>query len=125
MEGGDELANGAESFHPALWRPDGGGLEPTGTLEDRPYAPNPGAPVRPASVKSGKLASGWLAEYSCGESLLTQNRKHYLQLWRRIDQDDVFGRAAQLSYYFVLALFPLLIFLSTVLGYFFAAERGF
>src|SRR6186997_807043 len=77
MEGGDELANGAESFHPALWRPDGGGLKPTGTLEDRPYAPNPGAPVRPASVKSGKLASGWLAEYSCGESLLTQNRKHY------------------------------------------------
>ncbi len=47
-----------------------------------------------------------------------------VQVWRRIDQDDVFGRAAQLSYYFVLALFPLLIFLSTVLGYFFAAERG-
>lgn len=47
-----------------------------------------------------------------------------IQVWRRIDRDDVFGRAAQLSYYFALALFPLLIFLSTVLGYFFAAERG-
>src|ERR1051325_383210 len=46
-----------------------------------------------------------------------------IQVWKRIDQDDVFGRAAQLSYYFVLALCPLLIFLSTVLGYFFAAER--
>jgi membrane protein len=47
-----------------------------------------------------------------------------IQVWKRIDRDDVFGRAAQLSYYFALALFPLLIFLSTVLGYFFAAERG-
>jgi hypothetical protein len=42
MEGVDELARGAQSFHPAQWRPDGGGLEPAGTL--------------------GKLASGWLAE---------------------------------------------------------------
>ena len=47
-----------------------------------------------------------------------------VRVWKRIDDDDVFGRAAQLSYYFVLALFPLLIFLSTVLGYFFAAEHG-
>jgi membrane protein len=47
-----------------------------------------------------------------------------IHVWRRIDQDNVFGRSAQLSYYFVLALFPLLIFLSTLLGYFFTAERG-
>jgi membrane protein len=47
-----------------------------------------------------------------------------VRVWRRIDKDDVFGRAAQLSYYFVLALFPLLIFLSTLVGYFFAAEQG-
>ena len=33
-----------------------------------------------------------------------------------IQKDDVFGRAAQLSYYFLLALFPLLIFLTSVLG---------
>jgi membrane protein len=53
------------------------------------------------------------------------NRKHLaIQVWKRIHQDNVFGRAAQLSYYFVLALFPLLIFLSTLLGYLFAAERG-
>jgi membrane protein len=45
------------------------------------------------------------------------------QVCRRIYQDDVLGRAAQLSYYFVLALFPLLIFLGTVLGYFFASEH--
>ena len=32
--------------------------------------------------------------------------------------DDVFGRAAQLSYYFLLALFPALLFLTSLLGYF-------
>lgn len=42
--------------------------------------------------------------------------------WTQISQDDVFGRAAQLSYYFLLALFPLLLFLMTLLGYF--AEAG-
>ncbi len=43
-------------------------------------------------------------------------------IWRQIWEDDVFGRAAQLSYYFLLALFPLLLFLVTLFGYF--AERG-
>jgi len=38
-------------------------------------------------------------------------------VWRELDQDDVFGRAAQLSYFFLLSLFPLLIFLSVLLGY--------
>jgi len=42
--------------------------------------------------------------------------------WAQINEDDVFGRAAQLSYYFLLALFPLLLFLMTLLGYF--AEAG-
>jgi membrane protein len=31
--------------------------------------------------------------------------------------DDVFGTAAELSYYFLLALFPLLIFLTSMIGY--------
>src|SRR4051812_38752831 len=35
---------------------------------------------------------------------------------REISEDDVFGRAAQLSYYFLLALFPLLIFLISLMG---------
>ncbi len=39
-----------------------------------------------------------------------------------IIEDDVMGRSAQLSYYFLLALFPLLLFLVTLFGYF--AERG-
>jgi len=44
------------------------------------------------------------------------------RVWEQIQEDDVFGRAAQLSYYFLLALFPLLLFLMTLLGYF--AESG-
>ena len=44
------------------------------------------------------------------------------RVWREINADDVFGRAAQLAYYFLLALFPLLLFLITLFGYF--AESG-
>ncbi|HYO62233.1 MAG TPA: YihY/virulence factor BrkB family protein [Pyrinomonadaceae bacterium] len=36
--------------------------------------------------------------------------------WAEFNEDDVLGRAAQLSYYFLLALFPLLLFLTAVLG---------
>lgn len=43
------------------------------------------------------------------------------RVWQRMDEDDIFGRAAQLAYYFLLALFPLLLFLVTLLGYFAAA----
>jgi membrane protein len=39
-----------------------------------------------------------------------------------VNDHDIFGRAAQLSYYFLLALFPLLLFLMTLLGYF--AQAG-
>ena len=44
------------------------------------------------------------------------------RLIRRINDDEVFGRAAQLSYYFLLALFPLLLVLINILGY--VAQRG-
>ncbi|MBV9210037.1 MAG: YihY/virulence factor BrkB family protein [Acidobacteria bacterium] len=44
------------------------------------------------------------------------------RVWHEMQDDDVFGRAAQLSYYFLLALFPLLLFLTTLLGYF--ADAG-
>jgi len=38
------------------------------------------------------------------------------RVWSEIKKDEVFGRAAQLSYYFLLALFPLLIFLTSFIG---------
>lgn len=44
------------------------------------------------------------------------------RIYREIGKDDVFGRAAQLAYYFLLALFPLLLFLTTLFGYF--ADSG-
>jgi membrane protein len=44
------------------------------------------------------------------------------RVWKEIQQDEVFGRAAQLSYYFLLALFPLLIFLTSVIGLVIGAE---
>jgi membrane protein len=47
------------------------------------------------------------------------------QIWTKVGDDDVFGRSAQLAYYFLLALFPLLIFVTALLGLFpGAAERG-
>lgn len=51
------------------------------------------------------------------------NWKKFLhRLWTRINEHDIFGGAAKLSYYFLLALFPLLLVLVTLLGYF--AEAG-
>lgn len=38
------------------------------------------------------------------------------RVWKEIQNDRVFGRAAELSYYFLLALFPLLIFLTSTIG---------
>ena len=44
------------------------------------------------------------------------------RVWAEINEDDIFGRSAQLSYYFLLALFPLLLFITAVLGQF--ADAG-
>jgi len=44
------------------------------------------------------------------------------RIGRQIQDDEIFGRAAQLSYYFLLALFPLLLVLINLLG--FMAQRG-
>ena len=38
------------------------------------------------------------------------------RVWKEIQEDEVFGRAAELSYYFLLALFPFLIFLTSIIG---------
>jgi membrane protein len=37
--------------------------------------------------------------------------------WRAINTDDVYGASAQLAYYFLLALFPMLIFLTSLIGF--------
>src|SRR5689334_22000858 len=49
----------------------------------------------------------------------TELAKH---VWNEANEDDLWGRAAQLSYYFLLALFPLLLVLMALLGIF--ANKG-
>jgi membrane protein len=49
-------------------------------------------------------------------------KKFALMLYEQIMNDDVFGYAAQLSYYFLFSLFPLLLCLTVLLGFF--AETG-
>lgn len=46
------------------------------------------------------------------------------RVWSEIDKDDVLGRAAQLSFYFLVALFPFLIFLSSLTGILFSGESN-
>lgn len=48
----------------------------------------------------------------------TRSSKSFLrELCSSISEDDIFGRSAQLGYYFFFALFPGLIFLSALLGF--------
>ena len=47
-----------------------------------------------------------------------------LRVWQQANEDDVWGRAAQLSYYFLLALIPLLVFLTSVIGVMIGAGTG-
>jgi membrane protein len=39
------------------------------------------------------------------------------RVWRRVFEDQLPGRCAELAYYFLFAVFPLLLFLTTLLGY--------
>lgn len=47
-------------------------------------------------------------------------KRIYNQIW----EDDVFNSAAQLAYYFLFALFPLLIFLTTIFGFLVGSDAG-
>lgn len=40
------------------------------------------------------------------------------RVWHETEQDEILGRSAQLAYYFLLSLFPALIFLTAVVGLF-------
>lgn len=45
-------------------------------------------------------------------------REYGVRVLKRVDADDVLGQSAKLSYFLVLAVFPLLIFLITLIGIF-------
>ena len=53
-----------------------------------------------------------------GGTAALQWKQFFKRLWARLNKHQIFDRAAQLSYYFLLALFPLLLFMMTLLGYF-------
>jgi membrane protein len=40
-----------------------------------------------------------------------------LRLWRQIWEDELLGRCAELAYFFLFSIFPLLLFMTTLLGY--------
>src|SRR5499425_647860 len=44
-------------------------------------------------------------------------RQAALKIWEKLFDNDVFGRAAQLAYYWLFSIFPLLIFLTTLLAF--------
>lgn len=44
--------------------------------------------------------------------------------WRESNEDNVFGGAAELAYYFMLALFPMLIFLTSLVGFLPGAQQA-
>lgn len=46
------------------------------------------------------------------------SKEFWKNVWARAEKDEILGRAAQLSYFFLLALFPLLLFLINLFGYF-------
>jgi membrane protein len=54
-----------------------------------------------AAAKKSRLGLGGLTCKKLGQ-----------RVWRQIGKDEGWGHAAQLSYYFLLALFPLLLFLT-------------
>lgn len=46
------------------------------------------------------------------------------RVWTEANNDRLFGRAAELSYYFLLALFPLLIFMTSAIGIVLGSDLG-
>ena len=46
------------------------------------------------------------------------------RVWSEIEEDEILGRAAQLAYYFLLARFPLLLFLTSLIGVIMGSGSG-
>jgi membrane protein len=79
-----------------------------------------GTPVSPAAESAGKV-------FVCGSTFALRTIVNALPLpwpelarrtWRDAIEDDILGLAAQLSYYFFLALFPALLFLLALASFF-------
>src|SRR5438105_10386816 len=64
----------------------------------------------PTTSKRSLWKFGGLKPYAMGK-----------KLWQEFNDDEVTTRAASLAYYFLLAVFPALLFLLSMLGYFASA----
>ena len=49
--------------------------------------------------------------------MVYSNRHILLRIWDKLFEDEVFGRSAQLAYYWLFSLFPMLILLTALLAY--------
>ncbi|MBI3895665.1 MAG: YihY/virulence factor BrkB family protein [Acidobacteria bacterium] len=59
---------------------------------------------------------GMMLDDTGSTSQRVSTKKLIQRIWNEIDADNVMGLAAQMSYYFVLAFFPFLIFLAALVG---------
>src|SRR5262249_38295884 len=69
-------------------------------------------------IQNGHAGSsgGFCTKKNTEDSTMTP-RQAALKIWKKLFDDDVFGRAAQLAYYWLFSIFPLLIFLTTLLAF--------
>ena len=44
-------------------------------------------------------------------------RRTVITIWNKLSEEEIFGRAAQLAYYWIFSIFPLLIFLTSLLAF--------
>src|SRR5689334_18899769 len=74
--------------------------------------------------RRNRLVAG-IAKHMCRATTLggLSFKELVIRVWRRAGKDDLLGRAGQLSYFFILALFPFAIFLFMLLGYLFSAQQ--
>src|SRR5262249_35160683 len=84
-------------------------LEPGASLPERAKVPEAHGPP------AGKSAPGWAKLF--GIEARVPFSELLKRTWRKIQADNCINLAAQMSYFFVLSLFPFLLFLAAVIGY--------
>jgi membrane protein len=81
----------------------------------------PGRPAKAARFAFTEMVRGMRWVWALGGLTPAQLAR---RVWRGLVHEDALGRAAELSYYFLLALFPFLICVSSIAGMFFSSEAG-
>ena len=49
----------------------------------------------------------------------------WVRVWKSMNEDNIFGRASELAYNFILSIFPMLLFLVALFGFFTSRASGF